>query len=104
MRTIILAVSLLIATHAQAQVQMTKTVLCGEPKTVFEAFQGSKFKEVVRWTGRDLRNEENTYVLLSNTKTRTFTLIEMNEKIACILGTGTNSRHHYSSPGDSENI
>lgn len=91
MRTIILASLLLFSAASHAQVQMSKTVLCGSPQQVLEAFQGPKFKEVVRWTGTDIQREENTYILLSNLKTGTFTFIEMNEKFACILGTGTKS-------------
>ena len=96
MRTIILAVALLFAGSANSQVQMTKRVLCAETKQVLEAFQGSKYKETLRWSGRDLQNEENTYVLLTNTKTKTFTIIEMNGQMACVLGTGTHSSNHYS--------
>lgn len=94
MRTIILAIALLFATSANSQVQMTKRVMCAETKQVLEAFQGSKYKEVLRWSGRDLQNEENTYVLLTNAKTKTFTIIEMNAQMACVLGTGTHSATH----------
>jgi len=97
MRTIILAVTLLFAASANSQVQMTKRVLCAETKQVLEAFQGRKYKEVLRWSGRDIQNEENTYVLLTNTKTKTFTIIEMNGQMACVLGTGTHSSVHYTS-------
>jgi CRISPR/Cas system CMR subunit Cmr6 (Cas7 group RAMP superfamily) len=94
MRTIILAASLLLASQAHAQVQVSKRVLCAETTQVLEAFQGNKYKEVLRWSGRDLQNENNTYVLLTNTKTKTFTLIEMNTEMACVLGTGTASSFH----------
>lgn len=91
MRTILLAVLLLVSSVSHAQQQLSKPVLCGEPKQVLEAFQGDRYREVVRWTGKDIKNEDHIYIVLSNFNTGTFTILEVWDKAACVLGAGTGS-------------
>lgn len=98
MRALILAVALMATIPAQAQQQMSKNVMCAETQQVLEAFQGDKYKEILRWSGTDLVNPTHTYVLLVNEKTGTFTFIEMNSSMACVLGTGTKPKF-YDEPG-----
>ena len=89
MRTIILASLLLASTVAQAQVQMSKKVMCSETAVVFEELQSEKYREVIRWSGTDLTATDHMYVLLVNEDKGTFTFIETWGNTACVLGAGT---------------
>lgn len=40
------------------------------------------------WVGKD---EGSKYVLMANEKTKTWTIVQFNDQVACVLGTGTDS-------------
>ena len=79
----------LIVLLAHAQVfSVDKTVLCSDLKTVIEVSSG-EYQEEPTWRGSDSTSK---YVMMSNSKTGTWTFIQYNDKIACVLGTGQNSK------------
>lgn len=68
---------------------LQRTVQCAATKTVFEYLINGEYKEVPYWTGNDAFTESK-YVLLVNTKTKTWTMVQFDDKKACVIGTGEN--------------
>ena len=95
MRNLILGVLLLPAlAHAQP-VTVEKPVICDTLKTVIETLTGTGYREQPFWAGND---ETSRYILLVNEKTKSWTMVQFNNKIACVLGTGENHRQVFSKP------
>ena len=89
----------LIAASSFGQTMLQKPVLCAEISKIFTEITGSKYKELPGWVG--LSNEDNgNYVLLVNEKTQTWTFIQFEENIACILATG--NRFDFKKPKASD--
>lgn len=65
-----------------------KPVVCADLKTIIEFISGGEFKEQPYWTAKD---DKSKYVLMVNEQTKTWTLIQFNDQVACILGAGENS-------------
>jgi hypothetical protein len=70
--------------HAQP-ITIEKPVVCADPKTVIETMSGPEWREVPFWIGID---SDSKYVMMVNEKTKTWSFIQFNSKVACILGTG----------------
>ncbi len=89
MRKFLLGV-LLLPALAQAQpVTVEKPVICEKTEKVIETLQKGQYKETPIWIGHD---EKSKYALFANEKTKSWTIIQFNENIACILGVGEGSR------------
>jgi len=67
--------------------QTPKIVICDKTKTVITALIGSELKETPIWLGTD---ENSKYSLFVNEKEKTWTIIQFNDEIACVIGAGTN--------------
>lgn len=65
---------------------VNKPVFCTDVKSMIEFLSGEEFREVPTWVGKD---ETSKYVLMSNTKTKTWTMVQFNDQVACVLGAGT---------------
>ncbi len=83
----------LISTIANAQNESPyssqKPVLCDKANKVLSALM-EKWGEIPVWTAKD--GQDNTrYLLLVNSKTRTWTLLQFTPETACILGLGEES-------------
>lgn len=63
-----------------------KPVYCSDVKTLIEFLSGQDYREVPSWIGKD---ESSKFVLMANEKTKTWTLVQFNNQIACVLGSGT---------------
>jgi hypothetical protein len=74
--------------YAQPPIEIEKPVLCSDVKTVIETMSGPEWQEVPFWVGKDTSSK---YVLMVNEKTKTWTMVQYNDDVACILGTGSNS-------------
>lgn len=72
--------------YANQPVTVNKPVVCSDIKSIIEFVSGEEFKEVPSWAGKD---ENSKYIMMSNEKTKTWTILQFNDKIACIIGTGT---------------
>ena len=95
MHKFILGVLLLPAlAHAQP-VTVEKPVVCDTPKTVIETLTGAGYREQPFWAGND---ETSRYILLANERTKSWTIVQFNNKIACVLGTGENHRQIFLGP------
>ncbi len=65
---------------------VNKPVVCSDVKSMIEFLSGEEFKEVPTWVGKD---ESSKFILMANEKAKTWTLVQFNDQVACILGTGT---------------
>jgi len=66
-----------------------KPVLCDNTKKVLSALM-EKWGEIPVWTAKD-GQDDSRYLLLVNSKTRTWTLLQFTPETACILGLGEES-------------
>jgi hypothetical protein len=85
------------AVFAQS-VTMQKSVECAETETVFRGLIGSDYKEKPIWLGIESGANVSKYSLFVNEETKSWTLIQFNEKISCVIGTGENSTRIFNGP------
>jgi hypothetical protein len=88
MRKIFASVLLLpiLALAQQGPVKVDKEVLCDDTAVVLKWALENDFKEQPAWIGVD---RTSRYSLLANEKSGTWTLVQFNKDVACILGTGS---------------
>jgi hypothetical protein len=86
MRNLFLLAVLFMTTTAFAQTKLSKEVNCytteAALKILFE-----EFKEKPVWMGKTDEANDN-YMLLINPVTQTWTLLQLNRKTSCIVGSG----------------
>jgi len=70
--------------HAQP-FNSEKPVICEKTKDVIEYLSGPEWREEPFWAGRDDRSR---YVLMTNERTGTWSIVQFNGEIACVIGTG----------------
>ena len=68
-------------------VTIKKPVICDETDIVFKALSSSNYKESPIWLGASDEKLVN-YSLWVNASSKTWTIVQFNNEIACILGTG----------------
>jgi hypothetical protein len=95
MHKFIFGVLLLPALALAQPVTVEKPVVCDTPKTVMETLTGNGYQEQPFWIGND---ETSRYVLLANERTKSWTIVQFNKNIACVLGTGENHRQIFLGP------
>ena len=71
--------------HAQEIVDLQKSLKCSDAQVVMNYFVDTH-KETPVWVGKSVHNTHIT--LLVNKETRSWTMIEYDTKIACVLGAG----------------
>jgi hypothetical protein len=71
--------------HAQEIVDLNKAMKCSEPQKVMNYFVDTH-KETPVWVGKTVHNSHIT--LLMNRETRSWTMIEYDDRLACVLGAG----------------
>ena len=71
--------------HAQEIIDLTKPLKCSDAQTVMNYFVDTH-KETPVWVGKSVYNTHIT--LLMNKETRSWTMIEYDTRIACVLGAG----------------
>lgn len=64
--------------------ELQKPVLCDTLENVVTAV-AKNFQEKPMWAGKDAKTQ---YVITFNEKTKTWSFIQFDESMACILGTG----------------
>jgi hypothetical protein len=79
--------------HAQP-VTVEKPVICDTPKIIIESLSGSH-REQPFWSGSD---QKSRYVIMVNEDTGSWSIVQFNKNIACILGTGNNHRQIFLGP------
>ena len=90
MRKIILSLALLFSstTFAQEVMNLTKELKCSNAEFVMRHFS-ENYGEKPIWAGKT--TFETHVVLLVNKEKRTWTLVEYDARIACVLGAGESS-------------
>jgi len=71
--------------NAQNIIDLTKPLKCSDAQTVMNYFT-DVFKETPIWVGKTVHNTHIT--LLANRETKSWTMIEYDSKLACVLGAG----------------
>ena len=71
--------------HAQEIIDLTKPMKCSDAQSVMNYFVDTH-KETPIWVGKSVHNTHIT--LLVNKQTRSWTMIEYDTRIACVLGAG----------------
>jgi hypothetical protein len=92
MKKVFFLLFLVLAVHALGQESVDKPVLCGPSQTLFSFITGPDYKEQLYWIGKT-ESEDSKFALLVNAKTRTWTIVEFNNDLACILGTGVDYKN-----------
>ena len=96
MKHLLLAVLLLFNFTVSAQTTVNRPIVCDETKKIADSLVGQEYQEKLRWHGES-ETGDTKYVLMVNSKTKSWTFIHMNDKVACILGYGEKSFFYESS-------
>jgi hypothetical protein len=95
MRILLTSILLLPIFALADPVTVEKPVTCAKPKAVIETISGGDINEVPFWVGTD---DKSKYVLMVNKKTGTWTMVQYNSDIACIIGFGDNQQQIFLGP------
>ena len=71
--------------HAQQIIDLQKPLKCSDAQVVMNYFVDTH-KEIPVWVGKSVHNTHVT--LLMNRETRSWTMIEYDDRLACVLGAG----------------
>ena len=71
--------------HAQEIIDLQKSLKCSDAQIVMNYFVDTH-KETPVWVGKSVHNTHVT--LLMNRETRSWTMIEYDDRLACVLGAG----------------
>jgi hypothetical protein len=96
MRKLLLGVLLLPALALAEPVKVDKEVVCDKTADMLAYFV-EKYKEMPQWLGQSDQTKSQV-VIMTNAETQTWTLIQFNEQVACILETGKGIK--FKLPGD----
>ena len=88
--TITAGVLFLLPTLALSQQVVQKPVLCDATSKMLPFFE-KDYGEKPIWIGKSRKEEEGWFVLMQNPKTDTWTMIQYNAEVACLLGDGAQS-------------
>ncbi len=72
---------------AQEIIIAEKQVVCGNIDSIVSELTGKEYREYPMWVGSTALSNIVLYV---NTSTATWTLVEHNDEIGCIIGVGKN--------------
>lgn len=84
---LIAAVIALITATASAQQRYNKEVVCRDTKEALDILLTDHGERPV-WVGKT-DSERNNYMMLVNVKTQTWSLLQLNQNAACLIGSGT---------------
>jgi hypothetical protein len=86
LKQLLLALTLLTtAAYAQEPVKLEKTVVCADAQQVLDNLN-KKYSEVPLWGGH--LSQSNVAVFV-NAETKTWTIVQWNETLACVIDSGT---------------
>ena len=83
---------------AAQSVTVQKPIECVDTALLLRGLSSSDYKEKPIWVGVDPDSTVSKYSLFVNDETKTWTLIQFDEKIACVLGTGEDSTRIFNGP------
>lgn len=88
MRKLAVVLLLALTSLANAQTKLNKELVCDETEEIFNYIQ-EKHQEQAVWIGV---TDKTMTMLTQNPKTGSWTLIQFNDKLACILGSGKSGK------------
>jgi hypothetical protein len=94
----LLPVMLVLGLAVAQSVTVQKPIECADTATLLRGLSGSDYKERPIWSGIDPSSTVSKYSLFVNEETKSWTLIQFDDKIACVLGTGENSTQIFNGP------
>lgn len=94
---LILSLALVGAAAAQS-VTVQKPVECADTATLFRGLISSDYKETPIWFGTEPDATLSKYSLFVNEETKSWTLVQFDEKLACVLGAGLASTEILKGP------
>ena len=94
----LLPVMLVLGIAVAQSVTVQKPVECADTATLLRGLSGSDYKEKPIWWGIEPGATVSRYSLFVNEETKSWTLIQFDDKIACVLGTGENSTRIFNGP------
>lgn len=83
---------------AQTVLNVQKPIECFEMEPLFRGLMGSEYKERPIWSGIESGATLSRYSLFVNDETKSWTLIQFDDRIACVLGTGDASIQVFNGP------
>lgn len=86
MKKLLLMILLSSSVYAEP-VTIEKPVICDATETVFKSLSGENYQETPIWLASSTEKLVN-YSLWVNVSTKTWTIVQFNKNIACILGVG----------------
>ena len=89
MKYILIFLTSLLCLTAVAQTTTKKEVYCDNTDKLLLILQNGEFEETPIWFGKGDGKAPN-YSLLVNQKTKSWTMIQFNNELACVIGTGEN--------------
>ena len=98
MKYLLLLVVSVIGIVAAQPVTVQKPVDCVNTETLFQGLIGSDYKEKPIWLGIQSDAPLPKYSLFVNEQTKSWTLIQFDEKMSCVLGTGEASTPIFNGP------
>ena len=79
-------------------ITVQKSIECADTATLLRGLSGSDYKEKPIWWGIEPGATVPRYSLFVNEETKSWTLIQFDDKIACVLGTGEASTQIFNGP------
>jgi hypothetical protein len=68
----------------------SKEVYCDKPETIIGLLKGKDYEEIPLWFGKERTSKAPNYMLFVNHETKSWTMIQFNNELACVLGAGEN--------------
>ena len=87
----ILLVCVAISVAFAEAIETTKDVLCDDKKELFAWIQTNEYQEKPTWVG-DSPSSKTKLAVLTNNETGTWTIIEFDDKYACVVSVGVKSK------------
>ena len=84
---LIFLTSLLVGTASAQLVISNKEVQCEKTDVMISVLKGKDFEEVPIWLGKGDSKAPN-YSLFVNAETKSWTIIQFNNEMSCVLGSG----------------
>ena len=96
MKNLLFASLLVFSTATNAErFDSKKPVVCDNLEVIVNYLQEEEtIKEHIVWSGTDLKGRTQ-YIMFANDKNKTWTLIEHNGEVACVIGAGTDNNPKF---------
>ena len=78
-------------------VQINKPLICDSTLLVFQALV-EQAGETPIWVGKGDGKDTSRTVLLANEKTKSWTIVQFDKNMACVLGSGVGSQQIFTGP------